>query len=85
MLFEHWHKRSGASTVLCSRHSSCTAQPPYLPQAHAVITSCLAGRVERYPMSESAALEQLIRAAPQLTNEELYKQSLQIEPRGRYS
>ena len=50
-----------------------------------MITSCLAGRVERYPMSESAALEQLIRAAPQLTNEELYKQSLQIEPRGRYS
>ena len=81
--------------ILSSWHSAPLSLSPLLPsrvrassilaQAHAVISSCLAGRVERYPMSESVALGRLIHGAPQLANEDLYMLSLRIEPRGRYS
>jgi hypothetical protein len=46
--------------------------------------SCLAGRVERYTFSASPRIGLLIEATPRLTEDELYKQSLELEPRGMY-
>jgi hypothetical protein len=52
-------------------------------QAHTAISSCLAGRVERYSLNESSRAKVLLDTAERLSNEEMYDKSLQIEPRGK--
>jgi hypothetical protein len=46
--------------------------------------SCLAGRTERYTFSASPRLACVIEAAPRLTDDAMFEQSLQIEPRGAF-
>jgi len=53
-------------------------------KAHTAISSCLAGRVERYSLNESSRAKALIDTAERLSNEEMYEKSLQIEPRGKF-
>ena len=51
-------------------------------QVHAAISSCLAGRTERFSFTSLPGLERMLEAAPRWTEEELYKASLLREPRG---
>ena len=51
-------------------------------QVHATISSCLAGRTERYIFSTLPGLSRMLEAAPRRSEEQLYQESLLREPRG---
>ena len=50
-------------------------------QVHSVIASCLAGRSVRYPFASLPGIAKLMEASPRLSEDELYRMSLEREPR----
>ena len=51
-------------------------------QVHAILTTCLSGRIHRYSFSALPGIARLFEAAPRLSDEEQYRTSLRLEPRG---
>ena len=49
---------------------------------HAILSTCLGGRARVYPFSALPGIVRLFEAAPRLSEDELYRQSLHWEPRG---
>ena len=50
-------------------------------QVHGVLAACLSGRAIRYPFGALPGIAKLLEAAPRLSQDELYNESLLREPR----
>ena len=53
-------------------------------KVHGVLMTCLAGRTERYTLCPSQSVASVLDASPRLPDDELFQNSLQLEPRGVY-
>ena len=51
-------------------------------QVHAILTTCLSGRTQRYSFSALPGIARLFEAAHRLSDDEQYRESLRLEPRG---
>ena len=56
--------------------------PHFLPQVHAVLALCLAGRAAQYTFRAQPGTSRLVEAASRTNEDRLYQESLQREPRG---